>query len=176
MEKGMSRKRFLTLCVTGIIFVGLLFAAYPFLASWGPNPKSERLVLELDISGIPPGGSKLVEWRGRPFMIYRPSLESSQYLISLNEVANGPDYTLKNMPDFFAYFLLSTYLGCALKDTGEEGFGYDKYVGYLDPCHSGFWDYAGRLLPSVHGGQGLDNLDGASNYRKLPNSVIRFEY
>ena len=170
----MDRKQFLSLCVMAVVMIGLLLVSYPFMASWNPNPKSNK-VTEFDISQIKPGDSRTFEWRGKPVMLYKPSNDSARYLVSLNDSANGSDYTLENMPDFFIYVLLSTHLGCELMDTGEGGHYAYNLVGFWDPCHRGFWDYAGRLLPEIHGGDGLDDLQKVLSYRKITDSVIRIE-
>jgi Rieske Fe-S protein len=151
---------------------GLMLVSYPFIASWSPNARSHKIV-EINIASIPAGSSKLFEWRGKPVVFYKPTLESSQYLIALNNKANGPDYNLDNLPDFFIYEFMSTHLGCMLIDTGPKGHESYKLVGYWDPCHRGFWDYAGRLLPPVHGGEGLEDLRIVEDYIWISKSVIR---
>ena len=171
----MNRKQFLTLCVMATAFVGMAFVAFPFVASWNPNPKSQR-VLDIDISDLKEGSSKMIEWDHKPVVIYKPSIESSNYLISLNDVANGPDLSAETMPQYFVYVPLSTHYGCMLKNT-EIGFSHDfGYIGYWDPCHRGFWDYAGRLIPSVHAGMGLEDLKKIENYKVMPNGVLRFTH
>lgn len=149
--------------------VGVLLACIPFVASWSPNPKSVQVAV-VDISKIPEGGSKLVESRGKPIMIYKPDHDDAEYLISLNKVANGPDYTLENIPDYFIYVALSTHLGCMVKSTEAYGF-----KGLIDPCHRGFWDLSGRLIPSAHSGNGLQDLAIYEGYRKHNETELWFE-
>lgn len=170
----MTRKQFLSFCATGACFVGLTLVSYPFIASWAPNPRSSD-TLDIDISALPADGSLLFEWQGKPAIFYKPGSESKEYLVSLNNVANGPDYNLGDMPDFFIYVQLSTYLGCHLRDTGPRGDRVFGYIGYQDPCHRGFWDKAGRLLPSVHAGEGLANLQQITDYIWISDTVIRIE-
>lgn len=168
----MTRTKLLSIGVAAMLMLGVMFALYPFIASWSPNSKSEGRVLEVDINEIPSGSSKLIEWDFKPIIIYRPSTETAKYLVSINDVANGPDFTLENMPNYFVYVAVSTHLGCGLLET-ESFHGYN---GFFDPCHRGFWDHAGRLIPSVHSGQGLDDLLVFSGYRVVSENVIHFVY
>jgi len=172
---NMSRKQFLSRCVVGTIIIGFLLLTYPFLASWNPNPRSE-IVKDINVAELPVGGKVFFNWRGKPAVLYKPTNEMVNYLVSLNEVANGPDYSTDDIPEFFVYTLVSTYLGCGLFDIeGNNNWSY-KYVGYVDPCHRGFWDYAGRLLPKVHAGEGLNDLEVITSYVYISDSVIRFEF
>ena len=170
----MSRKKFLSLCVIGTMMVGLLLLSFPFFASWNPNPRS-TIVKDINISELPAGGKVFFYWKGLPAVLYKPTNEMVNYLVSLNKVANGSDYSIDSIPEFFAYTLVSTYRRCALMDTEANGLSSLKYIGYFDPCHRGFWDYAGRLLPTVHGGEGLNDLRVIKNYVYISDSVIRIE-
>lgn len=169
----MSRKHFLTICILIVITAGVVFASIPFMASLMPSAGSDK-ILEIDISDIAEGDYEIYVWKDAPLLIYKPSVDSSQYLISLNDVTNGPDYTPENIPNLFIYRPISTHLGCALRVTGEAGHHVYKYVGLWDPCHRGFWDYTGRLLPKVHNGKGLENLMKVEDYVWVSDAVIRF--
>ena len=163
------------MCVLATALLGIIFISFPFVASWNPNPKSKRVV-DIDISDLREGTSKIIMWDYKPVLIYKPSIESANYLISLNDVANGPDLSLETMPEYFVYVPLSTHQGCMLKNT-DKGLSHDfGYTGYWDPCHRGFWDHAGRLLPSVHGGKGLEDLQEVKSYKIMPNEVLRFAH
>lgn len=165
----MTRKQFLIICVFTLMAAGILLASVPFVASWSPNPKSVTITI-VDVAKIPAGGSKLIESRGMPIMIYKPDQETANYLVSLNTVANGPNYTLENMPEYFIYVALSTHLGCMLKPA--EAYGYN---GLIDPCHRGFWDVSGRLIPSAHAGEGLENLTKYNGFRKHTDTELWFQ-
>lgn len=166
-------KQLLKFAIFSLSFFGLIFTAYPFFASWKPNAKStEFLPIEFDISKIPLGSYEIIEVFEHPVMIYRPNNVAKNYLISINDVANGPDYSLDTIPEFFIYEPLSTHLGCVLWDTKVEKVDWYGYDGLYDLGHRGFWDYAGRLIPSVNAGQGLDNLK-VVQYQTVSNSVIR---
>jgi Rieske Fe-S protein len=59
----------LWLIATGVVGgIGTLAAAVPFVASFAPNERAEAGggPVEADLSDIPLGGSKAVEWRGKP--------------------------------------------------------------------------------------------------------------
>lgn len=97
------------------------------------------------------------------------------YLVSLNSVANGPDFSKDNIPDFFVYVPISTHRGCLLHELKVENESDYGYIGCWDPCHRGFWDHAGRLIPEAHAGEGLDNLMVITNTVYISDSVIRIE-
>lgn len=170
----MNRKKTLSIAVAGVVIIGFLLALIPLIASWKPNPNSQ-VVLDIDISSVPLGESKKFEWLGKPAIFYRPDKLSEDYLIALNDQANGPNFNKKSMPKFFIYVALSRHLGCRLLSTGDQGHKQYKYIGYFDPCHRGFWDKAGRLLPDVHDGSGLANLQQVTDYTWLSNTTIRIK-
>jgi len=97
------------------------------------------------------------------------------YLISINSVTNGPDFSKDNIPDFFVYVPISTHRGCLLQELKAENESAYGYIGYWDPCHRGFWDHAGRLIPEVHAGEGLDNLMVITKTVYISESTIRIE-
>lgn len=133
----MLRKRVLLTITFGVLLLGIALAAIPFVSSLQPNPASSK-VIDIDISAVPPGTSREFEWRGKPTIIFKPDKETAQNLISINDITNGADYTLENIPQFFLFTLLSKHLGCMVKDTGPSGHRAYGTVGYFDPCHRGF--------------------------------------
>lgn len=154
----MSRKKFLGLCVAITAFSGLAIFTYPFFASWHPNAASQR-IFEINVSKIEPGSYFSTQWNAIPIAVYRPNQHSKEYLISLNDVANGPDYELESFPELFVYIPISTHLRCNLVYTGPEPDNQWMFVGLADPCTRGFWDLSGRLIPSVNAGYGLADLE-----------------
>ena len=54
-----------------------LATAVPFASSLAPSARAKAAggPLEVDVSDIPPGGSKTVEWRGKPVWIIRRTPE-----------------------------------------------------------------------------------------------------
>lgn len=168
----MHRRKFLIACLLLIGALGLGIAAYPFVSSLSPS-KARPLVIDIDMAEFPDGGSKVLGFRGRPIVFRKTDSEMKEYLVSLNDVANGPDYTVDDVPDFFIHEMISTAGGCLLRDTGAEGHEYYEITGFWDPCRSGFWDYAGRLLPGVHGGRGLPDLTPVLSYQLVGEATVR---
>lgn len=170
----MSRKFVLSISCCAFVAVGVLASLYPFVVSWNPNSTSYE-VIDINLSDLSPGSSVDFGWQGKPVTLYKPNEEMKRYLVSLNEITNGPDYTMEDIPDFFVYVTLSTHLGCGLADTQGSWPGSRGTLGYHDPCHRGFWDYAGRLIPSLHGGAGLNDLTLVSDYVWISDETIRIE-
>ena len=170
----MSRKPVLSIFCGVFVVVGLLAGLYPFVVSWAPNSASSE-VIDINLSDLTPGSSVDFGWEGKPVTLYKLNDEMKRYLVSLNEVANGPDYTMENIPDFFVYATLSTHLGCGLIETQGSWPGSRGTLGYFDPCHRGFWDHAGRLIPDLHGGAGLNDLTVVSDYVWISDETIRIE-
>lgn len=162
------RKRFLVLCtsVIGLISVAGVFV---FLSN-GLSPSAEKFaVYDFDLTEVEEDYHYLFKWNGFPAYFYKPSLKTKQYLIGLNSIANGPDFDLNNFPPFFIYIPLSTQRGCILQKDPEQY----QVKGFWDPCDGGFWDYAGRLIPSLHDGEGLDDLRKIDDIVFLSDTTIR---
>ena len=166
------RKKFLIICVSSTIFIGFLFVASIFSKSLLPNAKSSG-IMEINLTKVPLGEAKVFKPEYfNPIMVYRPDDEAKHYLVSLNEITNGLDFTIENIPDFFIYHPFSTHLGCPLQKVKKnERLSYG-YTGLIDPCHRGFWDYAGRLIPTAHGGKDLKNLKKFTNYKEISKNVL----
>ena len=170
----MNRKKFLTICVLLTLVIGILFSTYPFLMSLKPAASNYRGVT-IDLEEIEEGERKLFEFDGVPVIVYKPSIKDIEYLVLINDLTNGPNYSIENVQDFYIYRPLSTHRGCMLLDAGDDGGRHEfyKHVGWYDPCHRGFWDYSGRLIPSLHNGIGLSNLTEVKNFEYVSDTVIR---
>lgn len=173
----MDRRRKLTRLVSVLGVMGLGIALVPFVHSLSPTDaiKAERL-LTVDLNDIPLDGYKVFPWRGKPVAIFRPGDRSIDYLVGLNLVATGEDYQRGEIPSFFAYEQVSTAKGCVLYDSEKNEFTQQRYRGWYDPCHMGFWDYSGRNLPGVNApsNAALPNLKAISTYTWKSESVIEF--
>jgi ubiquinol-cytochrome c reductase iron-sulfur subunit len=138
--------------------------AVPFVASFTPSERARALgaAVEVDISDIPPGGMKTVEWRGKPVWIVRRTPE----MVAAVEKPNAdladpqsarpqqPEYarnaTRSVKPDVFVAVGICTHLGCSPTavpaGSGNPSVGADWKGGFFCPCHGSTFDGAGRVF------------------------------
>ena len=71
-----------------------------FLGSHGPSDraKSAGAPVEVDISDIPLGGVKIVEWRGKPVWIVRRTPEQLESLKAVESQLADPGSNRKDIP------------------------------------------------------------------------------
>jgi len=145
--------------------VAAVATAVPMLTSMAPSERarSAGAPVEVDITDIPMGGVKTVEWRGKPVWIVR---RTPEMLASLEKVESQladpksertafpvPEYA-KNRhrsikPEYLVAVGICTHLGCSPVtkfETGNQpGLGTDWQGGYFCPCHGSNFDHAGRV-------------------------------
>lgn len=118
--------------------------------------------VEVDISDIPPGGMKTVEWRGKPVWIMRRTPEMLAALAALDAGLADPDSAKDQQPDYarnpqrsikpevFVGVGICTHLGCSPSQvpagTGNPSLGADWPGGFFCPCHGSTFDLAGRVF------------------------------
>lgn len=139
-------------------------AAVPLVSSFAPSERAKAMgaAVEVDISDIPPGGMKTVEWRGKPVWIQRRTQEMIAALeghdAQLADAASARDGLpgpLRNpgrsiRPEVFVAVGICTHLGCSPTavpaGTGHPGVGGDWQGGFFCPCHGSTFDAAGRVF------------------------------
>ncbi|KDP41862.1 hypothetical protein JCGZ_26880 [Jatropha curcas] len=98
--------------------------------------------LEVDLSGIEPGSTVTVKWRGKPVFIRRRTeddikLANSVDLASLRDPQ--PDADRVKDPEWLIVIGVCTHLGCIpLPNAGDFG-------GWFCPCHGSHYDISGRI-------------------------------
>jgi ubiquinol-cytochrome c reductase iron-sulfur subunit len=135
----------------------------PFVATLSPSERAraQGAAVEVDIADIPPGGSKTVEWRGKPVWIVRRTAEMLAELqgheTELADPASRrdqqPDYarnaTRSIHPEVFVAVGICTHLGCSPTavpaHANHPGVDADWAGGYFCPCHGSTFDGAGRV-------------------------------
>jgi ubiquinol-cytochrome c reductase iron-sulfur subunit len=138
--------------------------AAPFVASLAPSERARALgaAVEVDISDIPPGGMKTVEWRGKPVWIMRRTPEmvataerpSPDLVDPESTRPQQPDYarnaTRSIKPEVFVAVGICTHLGCSPTavpaGSNNPSVGDDWAGGYFCPCHGSTFDGAGRVF------------------------------
>ena len=145
--------------------LGFMLIVFVFIGSMRPSEKTkanyERWPVEVNASNLKVGEYKIVKWDKKPIIILRRNPEIVATLGSLDAELYDPDSTIDPdpgfikktqrsiVPEYFVGFAISTYCGCGLKFSKE--FGYFNLRGgmFYDPCHTGVYDIAGRLLKST---------------------------
>ncbi|XP_072966812.1 cytochrome b-c1 complex subunit Rieske, mitochondrial-like isoform X2 [Typha angustifolia] len=98
--------------------------------------------LEVDLSGIEPGTTVTVKWRGKPVFIRRRTeddikLANSVDVSSLRDPQEDAE-RVKN-PEWLVVVGVCTHLGCIpLPNAGDFG-------GWFCPCHGSHYDISGRI-------------------------------
>ena len=71
-----ERRRWL-MATAGAGGVAAVATAVPFVSTFAPSERAKAMgaAVEVDIADIPPGGSKTVEWRGKPGWVVRRTPE-----------------------------------------------------------------------------------------------------
>jgi len=144
----MNRRTLLTRIVQGFSVVGAGFLAYPFVKAFLPVAANEGL--EVDLSGLRPGESKIVHWQGRNVFVLRRSRATFRSLEESGANLKDPDSSASTQPAFarnpgrsripeiFVAYANCTHLGCEVALNGNKGFVY--------PCHDSRFDAAGRVF------------------------------
>lgn len=159
-----AERRQVVLLAAAVTGVGMAAAAVPFVSSFAPSERARAMgaSVEVDISDIPPGGIKTVEWRGKPVWILRRTPEMLAGLAVLDAGLADPDSRKDQQPDYarnpqrsikpevFVGVGICTHLGCSPNQvpagTGNPSLGADWSGGFFCPCHGSTFDLAGRVF------------------------------
>jgi ubiquinol-cytochrome c reductase iron-sulfur subunit len=162
-DVDLSRRKFLTSATIGVVDVGTVLAAVPFVASWQPSERARALGVptELDLSKVDAGQMVIILWRKQPIYVVRrtPEMVSSlpghedQLKDPKSENSEQPDYARNAMrsrtPEILVLIGICTHLGCLPKQhfaAGDPELGPTWPGGYLCPCHGSRFDLAGRVF------------------------------
>ena len=162
-EQDQERRKWLLL--TGATAgVAAVATAVPFVASFAPSERARAMgaSIEVDIAGIAPGETKMVEWRGKPVWILRRTPEMLAGLAALDkqlvdpasERAQQPAYAQnahRSIRDEILVLVgICTHLGCSPnsvpKGSANPSVGEDWSGGFFCPCHGSTFDLAGRVF------------------------------
>ena len=144
--------------------VGLAGVAVPFVSSFAPSERARAsgASVEVDISDLPPGGLKTVEWRGKPVWIMRRTPEMLALLPTLDarlvdpasrrdqQPAYARNAQRSIRPEVFVGVGICTHLGCSPSQmpagSTNPSVGTDWKGGFFCPCHGSTFDLAGRVF------------------------------
>lgn len=161
----MDSNRRLWLVLTGAAGgVATSLTAVPFISSFAPSERAKAAggPVEVDISDIPPGGMKTVEWRGKPVWIVRRTREMLAALQGHDTQLVDPQSTRERQPAYaknaaraikpevFVAIGICTHLGCAPSrapsGSANPSLPADWLGGYFCPCHGSTFDGAGHVF------------------------------
>jgi ubiquinol-cytochrome c reductase iron-sulfur subunit len=148
----------------GVAAVG---TAVPLVSTLAPSERAKALgaAVEVSLADIPPGGTKTVEWRGKPVWVQRRTPEMLAALQGHDAVLADPlsardalPEALRNpgrsaRPDIFVAIGICTHLGCSpsavAKDSGNASVPADWPGGFFCPCHGSLFDLSGRVFKNM---------------------------
>lgn len=170
---GTTRRDFLTLTASAVGAVGVGAVAIPFINSM--NPAADVLAqasIDVELSEIQPGASKVVMWRGKPvFIRHRTQAEIDKLqktsLRELPDPQTDQERFSKN-PAWLVVVGVCTHLGCVPNERrGLQSDGVDG--GWLCACHGSVYDGSGRIIK----GPAPKNLEVPSYQFMNNNKTLR---
>lgn len=181
------RRRRILLTATQIVGgVGLLAAAYPFVASLEPSARDRARggPVSGDLAGLAPGELRTVAWRGKPIWLLRRSDEMVRALLEPNPALVDPlsrrseqpvyctNATRSERPEYFVAIGICTHLGCTpTLRRDDEALNAELHApgGFLCPCHGSRFDLAGRVVKNVPAPTNLE----VPNYRFTSSTTVQ---
>ena len=162
-EKVDKTRRNLVVATSAVGAAAGVGVAIPFAASMLPSEKAKAAgaPVEVDITGIAPGGLAVIEWRGKPVWVIRRTKEMIESLKgasarltdpesrSSKQPAYAKNETRAQNPEWMVMEGVCTHLGCSPQLKSAEAkseMGGDWAGGFYCPCHGSKFDYAGRVF------------------------------
>ena len=166
----MNNRRLFLLALGIVSFLALGLVATPFVSSMYPLAAKKDQVTRISL--IKPGTFKVILLNNKPVAIFHPTASNIKDLIDLTPRAFNNTEVLRN-PKVFIYYLESTYKGCGLThapiNASPKAISPSNLKwpgGFMDMCHYGEWDYAGRAIEVYDQHAGLPDL-------KVPQYAIK---
>lgn len=149
-------------CAMGSI--GAVATAIPFVCTLAPSERAKAAggPVSVDLTDIPPGTMKTVEWRGKPvWILHRTAAmvaalqgHDAELADPRSERDQQPDAarnaTRSIQPEVFVAVGICTHLGCspnrAPAGQPNPSLPADWPGGFLCPCHGSTFDGAGRVF------------------------------
>ena len=141
--KKPKRRDFLFTASYTIGAVGVGAAVWPLIDQMNPDTSVKALsTTEVDVSGIEPGKTITVLWRGKPIFIRRRTKKEIDDAANVNlKDLKDPqkDSDRAKNPEWLVMVGVCTHLGCV--PLGDKG----DYNGWFCPCHGSHYDTSGRI-------------------------------
>ena len=141
-----KRRDFLGLTTLSMAFMGIVSFVYPLLKSLSPSAEvMAQSTVEVDLSGIKEGSTKIVKWQGKPVFVRRRTKEEIEGaravdLASLKDPESDQQRTYVGKEEWLVMVGICTHLGCV----PTEVKGGDR--GWYCPCHGSKYDTSGRIV------------------------------
>ncbi|MEY3196962.1 MAG: ubiquinol-cytochrome c reductase, iron-sulfur subunit [Pseudomonadota bacterium] len=140
-----TRRDFMVLTASSMAAVGGVCSMIPMVSSL--NPAEDTLAassIEVDLSGVNPGQTITVKWRGKPVVIrHRTETEIAEAksvpMSELKDPEPDSNRVQKGHEQWLVMIGICTHLGCV--PIGGQG----EYDGWFCPCHGSHYDSAGRI-------------------------------
>lgn len=141
-----------------------LATAVPFVSTFAPSERAKAAggPVEVDLSDIPPGGGKTVEWRGKPVWVIRRTPQMLASLAGHDDQLVDPGSRVDQQPPYarnearalraevFVAVGICTHLGCSPSNApavaANPSLPADWPGGFFCPCHGSTFDGAGRVF------------------------------
>ena len=138
-----KRREFIFTASYALGAVGVGATVWPLIDQMNPDASVKALAsTEVDVSGILPGQSITVLWRGKPVFIKRRTEEEIEQArkVDINELPHPEkDEDRAKNPEWLVMLGMCTHLGCV--PLGNKG----EYNGWFCPCHGSHYDTSGRI-------------------------------
>ncbi len=153
-----TRRDFLYVATGVAGAVGAAGVAWPFIDQMRPDASTRALAsIQVDVSGVEPGMSLTVKWRGRPVFIRNRTdkeIEEARAVAledlkdpvarNANIAADAPATDIdrsagEGKENWLVMVGVCTHLGCV--PLGQAG----DFGGWFCPCHGSHYDTAGRI-------------------------------
>ena len=144
--------------------VAAVATAVPLVSSFAPSERAKAAgaAVEVDISDLPSGGIRTVEWRGKPVWVMRRTPQMLAGLAALEPQLADPGSAREQQPGYarnrersrqpevFVAIGICTHLGCSPSSVPEgsanPSVGAGWAGGFFCPCHGSTFDLAGRVF------------------------------
>jgi ubiquinol-cytochrome c reductase iron-sulfur subunit len=141
-----------------------LATAVPFVSTFAPSERAKAAggPVDVDLSDIPPGGGKTVEWRGKPVWVIRRTPQMLAALGGHDDQLVDPRSLKEQQPAYasnearavkaevFVAIGICTHLGCSPSNApagaANPSLPDDWPGGFFCPCHGSTFDGAGRVF------------------------------
>ncbi|QJC27444.1 ubiquinol-cytochrome c reductase iron-sulfur subunit [Anaplasma platys] len=141
-----KRRDFLGLTTLSMAVMGVFSFVYPLLKSLSPSAEvMAQATVEVDLSGIKEGSTKVVKWQGKPVFVRRRTKEEIEGaravdLASLRHPQSDEQRTYIGREEWLVMVGICTHLGCVPTEvkSGEKG--------WYCPCHGSKYDTSGRIV------------------------------
>jgi len=161
---GDPERRFWLMTTAAAGGVAVMATTIPFVSSFAPSERARAAggPVEVEVSDIPPGGVKTVEWRGKPVWLVRRTPEMLAALQGHDAELADPDSAKPQQPEYaknparaikpeiFVAIGICTHLGCSPtevpKGSANPSLPPDWPGGFFCPCHGSTFDGAGRVF------------------------------